>query len=60
MGFPWQWEGGAWIAPSLIVSVGLGRGKTILEGLRDRQTVELISTRAFRNGNVLLCCKLAK
>lgn len=38
----------------LINPVVLGRGKTMFEGLEERQTLKLIGTRVFQNGNVLL------
>jgi dihydrofolate reductase len=39
----------------LVVSpVVLGKGKTLFEGAKDRLNMKLVSTRAFRNGNVLL------
>ena len=33
----------------------LGRGRTMFEGLRERLPPKLTETRAFKNGNVLLC-----
>jgi dihydrofolate reductase len=42
-------------AYQLVVSpVVLGKGKTLFEGAQDRLNMKLTSTRAFRNGNVLL------
>lgn len=35
--------------------VVLGKGKTMFEGIRERVTLNLTSTRTFGNGNVLLC-----
>ena len=35
--------------------VVLGKGRTMFEGIRDRLTLKLTKTRAFGNGNVLLC-----
>jgi dihydrofolate reductase len=35
--------------------VALGKGKAILDGLRDSLTLKQTGTRAFGNGNVLLC-----
>jgi dihydrofolate reductase len=35
--------------------VVLGKGKTMFEGIRERVTLKLASTRTFGNGNVLLC-----
>jgi dihydrofolate reductase len=33
----------------------LGKGRTLFEGVRDKLALKLMSTRAFKNGNVLLC-----
>jgi dihydrofolate reductase len=33
----------------------LGKGRTLFEGVRDRLSLKLTRTRAFGNGNVLLC-----
>ena len=33
----------------------LGQGRTIFEGVRERLALKLTNTRAFGNGNVLLC-----
>lgn len=38
----------------VLVPVALGRGRTMFEGLRDPVKLRLVSTRSFRNGNVLL------
>jgi dihydrofolate reductase len=38
----------------LLVPVVLGRGKGMFEGVKDRFSLKLKSTRTFRNGNVLL------
>lgn len=38
----------------LINPVVLGRGKTMFEGLEERQTLKLTGSRVFGNGNVLL------
>ena len=35
--------------------VVLGKGKTMFEGIRERVTLNLTSTRTFGSGNVLLC-----
>jgi dihydrofolate reductase len=35
--------------------IALGNGRTLFEGVRDRLNMKLTSTRAFGNGNVLLC-----
>jgi len=35
--------------------VVLGAGRTLFDGLREKLALKLIKTRAFRNGNVLLC-----
>lgn len=40
----------------LVVSpIVLGKGKTLFEGVKDRLGMKLTGTRAFGNGNVLLC-----
>jgi len=40
----------------LVVSpVVLGAGRTLFDGLREKLALKLTKTRAFRNGNVLLC-----
>lgn len=33
----------------------LGKGRTLFEGVKDRLALKLTRTRAFKNGNVLLC-----
>ena len=33
----------------------LGGGKTLFEGLKNKLTLKLTKSRAFRNGNVFLC-----
>jgi dihydrofolate reductase len=33
----------------------LGEGRTMFEGIKERLSLKLIKTRAFRNGNALLC-----
>ena len=35
--------------------VALGRGRTMFEGIRKKLTLKLTRTRAFGNGNILLC-----
>jgi len=35
--------------------VVLGKGRTMFEGIRDRLALKLIRSRAFGNGNVVLC-----
>jgi dihydrofolate reductase len=35
--------------------VVLGQGRTMFEGIKERLSLKLTKTRAFRNGNVLLC-----
>lgn len=35
--------------------VALGKGKTMFEGIKGKLTLKLTKTRAFGNGNVLLC-----
>jgi dihydrofolate reductase len=39
----------------LLNPVVLGEGKTMFEGIKDKLTLKLITTRTFGNGNVLLC-----
>ena len=39
----------------VVVPVILGSGRTLFEGIRGALRVKRTSTRAFRNGNVLLC-----
>ena len=39
----------------VIIPIILGKGRTMFDGLNDKRYVKLISTRTFRNGNVLLC-----
>ncbi len=39
----------------VVVPVVLGGGRTMFEGVRDKLSMKLIKTRAFANGNVLLC-----
>jgi len=43
----------------VVVPVILGSGRTMFEGLRGPLRVKRTSTRAFRNGNVLLCYRPA-
>jgi dihydrofolate reductase len=38
----------------------LGKGKTLFEGLKDKQGLKLTKTRIFKNGNVLLCYEPAR
>ena len=40
--------------------VGLGRGKSMFEGLQKRLPLKLIKSRIFRNGNALLCYQPAE
>jgi dihydrofolate reductase len=35
--------------------VAIGQGRTMFDGVKDRLTLNLVKTRVFRNGNVLLC-----
>jgi dihydrofolate reductase len=35
----------------------LGKGRTMFDGIDEKQNLELINSRIFRNGNVLLCYK---
>jgi dihydrofolate reductase len=44
----------------LLNPVVLGRGKTMFEGLKDRFSLRLTSSRTFRNGNVLLNYELPR
>jgi dihydrofolate reductase len=47
-------------AYQLVVSpIILGNGKTLFSGVNDRLGMKLASTRAFSNGNVLLCYEAA-
>jgi dihydrofolate reductase len=39
----------------VIKPVALGEGRTMFDGLRRKLTLKLTKTRAFTNGNVLLC-----
>lgn len=39
----------------VVIPVVLGKGRTLFEGVRERVPLTLTTTRAFRNGNVLLC-----
>lgn len=39
----------------VVVPVVLGQGRTMFEGIKEKLSLRLIKTRAFRNGNVLLC-----
>jgi dihydrofolate reductase len=39
----------------ITVPVVLGKGKTLFEGLDDELPLKRTKTRAFRNGNVLVC-----
>ena len=38
----------------VVIPVVLGNGKTMFEGIKEKSTLKLTKTRAFRNGNVLL------
>jgi dihydrofolate reductase len=44
----------------LVNLVVLGQGTTLFAGIRDRLNLKRLSTRAFRNGNVLLCYEPAE
>jgi dihydrofolate reductase len=37
--------------------IALGKGRTMFDGIEDKLNLTLTSTRAFKNGNVLLCYK---
>lgn len=39
----------------VMIPVVLGGGRTLFEGVKKRLSLKLIKTRAFNNGNVLLC-----
>ena len=39
----------------VVIPVVLGKGRTLFEGVQDKVPLKLTKTRAFRNGNVLLC-----
>jgi dihydrofolate reductase len=39
----------------VVVPVIIGQGRTMFEGIKEKLTVNLTKTRAFGNGNVLLC-----
>jgi dihydrofolate reductase len=39
----------------VVYPVVLGKGRTLFEGLEERLSLKLTKTRAFGNGNVLLC-----
>ena len=39
----------------MVNPVVLGHGKTMFEGIKEKVTLKLTKTRAFGNGNVLLC-----
>jgi len=39
----------------VVIPVALGKGRTMFEGLQARVPLMLTKTRAFSNGNVLLC-----
>jgi dihydrofolate reductase len=39
----------------VVIPIVLGAGRTLFAGLEEKLTLKLIKTRAFRNGNVLLC-----
>lgn len=39
----------------VVIPVVLGKGRTLFEGVKERVPLKLTKTRAFRNGNVLLC-----
>ncbi len=38
----------------VVVPVALGKGRTMFEGIKDKQPLKLTGTRTFRNGNVFL------
>jgi len=39
----------------VVIPVVLGTGRTIFDGITEKLTLKLTKTRAFANGNVLLC-----
>ncbi len=44
----------------VITPVILGKGRTMFEGLKDKQLLRLAGTRIFGNGNIYLCYEPAK
>src|SRR5438128_2648744 len=38
----------------VVVPVALGKGRTMFQGIKEKQTLKLTGTRSFRNGNVFL------
>jgi dihydrofolate reductase len=38
----------------VVVPVALGKGRTMFDGIKEKQTLRLTGTRSFRNGNVFL------
>jgi dihydrofolate reductase len=39
----------------VVFPIVLGKGRTVFDGLKEKLALKLTRTRAFRNGNVLLC-----
>ena len=39
----------------VVIPVALGKGRTMFEGVKEKVPLKLTKTRAFSNGNVLLC-----
>lgn len=44
----------------VVIPVMLGKGRTMFEGIKEKVPLKLIRTRAFENGNVLLCYEPAE
>ena len=44
----------------IVNPVILGRGRTLFEGIKEKQALKLSRTRVFKNGNVLLCYEPAQ
>ena len=41
----------------IVIPLALGKGRTMFDGIKDKLNLTLASTRAFKNGNVLLTYK---
>jgi dihydrofolate reductase len=39
----------------IVNPIVLGKGRTMFEGVKEKRSLKLTKTRAFGNGNVLLC-----
>jgi dihydrofolate reductase len=44
----------------VVTPVALGNGRTLFQGIKEKRKLELISSRTFKNGNVVLTyrCRL--